>query len=255
MNTKVYLQDSLFKRFIKRLQTLLHYMLTGHYALIWEEFKKRLYSQRVSVGLRRDLRKEFIPPEANINISIRPLQKTHDIAILKEGGIDQKFPKLVKERRELLNANIPKCYVAVTEDNIPCYIQWLIGPQHNHLIQHFFSGAFPILNKNEALLEAAFMSYSYRGKKIMPAAMSRITDEAHKLGVRWVITFVDLENIPSLKGCKRSGFSPYILKRDQWFLFQRSTTFDALTKDVLDTYQEVTGDRKEYDLKSFQVLS
>ena len=41
--------------------------------------------------------------------------------------------------------------------------------------------------------------------------MAQIAERGTDLGARWVITFVTVDNIPSLKGCQRAGFVPYLL--------------------------------------------
>ena len=41
--------------------------------------------------------------------------------------------------------------------------------------------------------------------------MALIAERGGDIGAREVITFVNLENIPSLKGCQRAGFHPDLL--------------------------------------------
>jgi RimJ/RimL family protein N-acetyltransferase len=72
-------------------------------------------------------------------------------------------------------------------------------------------GGFPQLAPNEALLENAYTPANYRGLGIMSAAMALIAERAADFGARYVLTFVDEQNTPSLKGCERSGFHPHML--------------------------------------------
>ena len=81
------------------------------------ELVRRVYSVDRQYVLRRDLSVEFETPEARIPFSLRALE---------EGDI----PTIVKERPRrlpVLKANIPTCYVAVTEDDRICYMQWLLS--------------------------------------------------------------------------------------------------------------------------------
>jgi RimJ/RimL family protein N-acetyltransferase len=78
------------------------------------------------------------------------------------------------------------------------------------------------------MLEYAFTPEAYQGKGIMPAAMARIAEKAADFGAQRVITFVDRENVPALKGCQRSGFRPYLLRHDRWRLFRRRVSFRPL---------------------------
>lgn len=237
-NTNVYSHESLTAKISK----VLTYLITGQFVHYFKGLPKRIYSQTLSIGLRRDLQREFDTPSAAINLSIRPLQESGVKMLFKEDSSSHKFQELIKTRGELTQAPIPHCYMAVTEDNTPCYMQWLIGPQHNHLIQHFLGNSFPFLNQNEALLEGAFISSAFQDKGVVPDAMSQIALEANKMGVRWVLTFVELENTPVLRDCHRSGFSPYIIKKERWLFFYHQVSFEALTDAALQHFQQLTSD-------------
>ncbi len=92
----------------------------GHFMVLLREFKKRIYSHSVSIGLQRDLNNEFLGPSAKINIEIRPLRK-EDIAELLEPSTDPSVnPRIIAIQKRMVNAHIPTCYVAVTTDNKPC---------------------------------------------------------------------------------------------------------------------------------------
>lgn len=234
--------QSIFTLLIIKLRNFYDLLREGHFTVIWEECLKRVYSTSLSVGLRRDLTQDFDKPSARIDISVRKLQSNDTGIILEHGEFAKANPRLAEYQQNLVQANLPDCFVAVNEEDKPCYMQWLIGPDQNHRLKEHFGNSFPELDKNEALLEAAFMRPAFRGKRIMPAAMSRIAKEAKKIdGVRYVNTFVDLKNIPSLKGCKRAGFSPYILRKDRWFLFKRNITFNSLSEEIVNQYETATG--------------
>lgn len=197
---------------------------------ILRRIRHKFYSDTPSFGLRRDLTIPFTPPDANLPLTIRPLAE-RDIPVLlgtdapsgtEEGAKDR------TDRRLLVQEQVPTCYVAVTPDDQPCYMQWLIGSGENERIRTFFAGGFPQLAPDEALLEYAFTLEAYRGQRIMPCAMAQIAQKAADFGARWVITFVIHNNIPSLKGCKRAGFMPYLLRHDRWRLFRRRLTFTRL---------------------------
>jgi hypothetical protein len=86
----------------------------------------------------------------------------------------------------------------------------LIGPNYNEKIQYFFgANYFPILREDEALLEGAYTPSRYRGQGVMAAAMARIAEHAAGLDCCYVVTFVGCDNVASLLGCKKAGFSPY----------------------------------------------
>jgi RimJ/RimL family protein N-acetyltransferase len=109
-------------------------------------------------------------------------------------------------------------------------MQWLMLADQNERIQKFFRGRFPRLGADEALLENAYTPPEYRGKGIMSTAMSLITERARSYGCRYVITFVSKDNTPSLKGCAKAGFYPFLVRHDSHTLFHliRSRRFEVL---------------------------
>lgn len=214
----------------------------GHYSIFYNEVKKRLYSKSYSFGLQRDLSKPFGAPLAKIEIHVRPLNEADAELLLGETESAMVNPRIIAGQRAIIDANIPTCYVAVTNKNKPCYMQWLIGNKDNDKIKPHFQGIFPPLKPQEALLEGAYGNPEFRGLRIMPAAMAQIAEKASMMNARWVNTFVDVSNIASLKGCRRSGFEPYVLRIERWLLFRRTVSFHALPEKLLADYNLNTAD-------------
>ncbi len=98
----------------------------------------------------------------------------------------------------------------------------------NAQLQRYFSGMFPILKPGEALLEGAYTLEKVRGLGVMAAAMAQIAEKAGDVDAHAIITFVEEDNIASLKGCKRSGFSVYLVRDVRWLLFSRTVKFQEL---------------------------
>jgi RimJ/RimL family protein N-acetyltransferase len=82
---------------------------------------------------------------------------------------------------------------------------------------------------SEALLENAYTPPAYGGLGIMSAAMARIAEQASAFGATDVLTFVDQQNIASLKGCERAGFYPDLLYR------RVQIGFGLIKRDVFET--------------------
>ena len=185
------------------------------------------------IGLRRDLSIPFTAPDAKIPVSIRPLTAADLPALL---GLDETAsPEDTFEtgwRRAFAARHMRGGHVAVDERNgTPCYMQWLLGADDNDFVVSL--GGFPALKREEALLENAYTPARYRGMGIMPAAMARIAERASDQGARYVITFVQDNNVASLKGCQRSGFAPH-LRHDYvqlGFGFARRDRFVELPAD------------------------
>ena len=184
----------------------------------------------------RDLDVPFDPPEAKIPIAIRPLR---DDDLPKLLGLDyttmsERGPYVRMHRLNFADRGIGICYVAATVDDEPCYMQWLIPATQNADVKDYFHGIFPSLEPDEALLEYAFTPESYQRMGIMAAAMARIAERAVDVGARRVVTFVDGENVAALKGCRKAGFRPHLVRHDRWRFFLRSVTFGPLPPDAPD---------------------
>ena len=213
-----------------KLRTMAALMRAGHYDEVKRHFHRWLFSDSLSYGLRRDLNVPFESPRAKVSLTVRPMRDaearelldTH-VAGLTGQGIYERMSRL-----EFIGAQIPTCFVAVTDNDEPCYMQALIGPGENARIQQYFEGYFPWLRADEALLEHAFTRETFQGLGIMPHAMAKIAERGRELGARWIITFVAHDNIPALKGCKRAGFSPYLRRREKWRLFRKRLDFEEL---------------------------
>ena len=186
------------------------------------------------LGLRRDLSVPFEAPAATIPISIRLMREddvphligTDDPALSGTGRLER------LNRLNMIRAGFKACYVAVTDEDVPCYMQFLIGPDENDLLRTHFRGLYPTLTPEEALLEGAFTPEAFRGQRIMPCAMAQVATKAAEFDARWVITYVGTDNIASLKGCKRAGFVPFQEREERWRLFHQSVSFRPLPPDT-----------------------
>jgi GNAT superfamily N-acetyltransferase len=205
-------------------------MRSGHVRVLADELRRRLWSDWTHYGLVRDLEGPFRAPDAKIPLAIRTLRDSDLPKLLGMNAdyVSDRGPYVRMHRLNFVGKSIGTCYVAVTEGDEPCYMQWLMLSRENEAIQRYFKGIFPILAPDEALLEYAFTREDYQGKGVMPAAMARIAEKAESQGGRRVITFVDHHNVPALKGCQRAGFSPYLIRLDRWRLLARRVSFQPL---------------------------
>jgi GNAT superfamily N-acetyltransferase len=214
----------------KILRSLFLLRKKGHRGVIWRSLLLRLYSDSTFLGLRRDLSVAFKSPEAKIPLEVRPLDSRDDLSFIdiNEPGISSAgaFERL--HQINMLKAGIRTCYLALGQDGRPCYMQWLIPSNENDKIHAFYGDIFPRLKEDEALLEGAYTAEDFRGQGVMASAMAQIAERANELGARQVITFVGERHIASLKGCKRAGFVPYVMRREIYRLFRHKVTFTPL---------------------------
>ncbi|MBA3445842.1 MAG: GNAT family N-acetyltransferase [Gemmatimonadales bacterium] len=214
---------------LSRASDLASLVFAGNAGKAWGALSYRVHSDSISVGLRRDLSVRFTSPSASLPLTVRPLAATDDLSSLHpEPGItsDEAFFRLTQRR--LLRSGLHTCYVAIAPDGKLCYMQWVIPASENERLRGFFGNLYPLIGRDEALLEGAYTPTAFRGKGIMGAAMAQVAERAAEFGARWVITFVDQQNAASIKGCLRAGFTPYLRRHEKFRLFYRQVKFDPL---------------------------
>jgi GNAT superfamily N-acetyltransferase len=198
----------------------------GEWRPVLNGLRKWLYSDSYAYGLFRDLTVRMHVPEPAILLTIRPIEQS-DVQAFMEIDNHATRPAF-GPRSRLLASDIQTCYVAVTEEGAPCYMQYLILPSENDKVQAVFEGLFPRLAEDEALLEGAFTVEEYRGQGIMPFVMEHLAQKAREKGAQRLLTFVTSHNVPALKGCIRAGFVPNMLVNRRFRLFKRRVTFTPL---------------------------
>ncbi|BAO74432.1 GNAT family N-acetyltransferase [Winogradskyella sp. PG-2] len=188
---------------------------------------KRVLSKTEAFGLKRDLDANFKASDAQIDISLRPFRAE-----------DRNYFEADLQNAGLIEKDIQTCYVVTNIDDIPFYRHWLMDATQNKKIKEFWRQLFPTLQEDEALIENVFTIPEYRGKGIMPVALDKMAQQYKGSGIRYLMLFVELNNIPSLKGAHRSGFSPFVLRTEKWFFLKRTIRFQDVSKDVMDMYSK-----------------
>ncbi len=199
---------------------------TGGLRPLASDLGRWAWSSDLAVGMARDLTVPHAAPAAKVALDIVPLDdhlasRLFDVAELDPGALGE-----MEARRRLWEDGIPNPYVAVDDTGTPCYVQWAIPGSEAALIRDYFRGGFPEMASNELLMEAAWATPAARGKRIMAEAMSRITEAGALPGHVRAITFVGVDNEPSLRGCRAAGFEIYIERQERWRLGRRSIFWD-----------------------------
>jgi GNAT superfamily N-acetyltransferase len=181
--------------------------------------------------------------EAAILGNIRPIERTDVRAFTKidPARHDRLSARHRSATTRLLGSDIQTCYVAVSAEGAPCYMQYLILPSENDKVQSVFEGIFPRLAEDEALLEGAFTLEEYRGQGIMPFVMEALAQKARTEGARRLLTFVSSKNAPALQGCRRSGFEPIMIVHRRFRLFKRRITFTPLREGTIEPFSSGAG--------------
>lgn len=188
------------------------------------EAGRYLWSTTEEYGLRRDLSLPVEVEPARIEIAVRPLEP-RDLPHLFDPAVGDSASQLWRQTR-MLDAEIPTCWVAVDRDDIPCFMAWLIRPQHNHLMQEEFRTFLP-LARDEVLLDSGFTPQRFRGLRIGPEALTRIALSAYP-EARWAWAFTGFDNHRALTSLGRSGFVPTSIVRSKWRLLRHDVEVEPV---------------------------
>ena len=213
-----------------KIKSIIYFISKGEWHFILNGIRKRINSEVICMGFKRNLKYDFQIMKAKIDIKTRLFKKSDDIYFKKDN-----------HNYGLVQEDIKDCYVATDVNEMPCFRIWIMNSTENDKIKRFFTGNFPILNKNEALVEAAFTIPKYRGNRILPAVITDIL-ENNNIIANYLLAFIDIKNVASLKSYKRSGFYPYTLRREKWFLFTKRVYFTDIPKEILEKYLSDTCD-------------
>jgi len=234
-------------RLCEKVAIMAYLLRFRHSGVVFGELRRWLYSTVDYFGLCRDLAHPYDSPEVRMPVTIRAADHKDITTLLRldRPGITGQgmFERL--QRLHLYKAHFGTCYVAVTADNSPCYMQWAFDASENSQIQAYFRGVFPLLAPDEALFQLPFTLEAYRGLGIMPYAMSQVAASLAASGVRMVIAFVARPRTPSLRGFQKAGFKPYVLRTDTWRLFRQKITFRQLSAETAYPFEAAASADKE----------
>jgi GNAT superfamily N-acetyltransferase len=227
-------------RLARRTADAVRLVREGHINRVAQSILTRVGSETLSLGLVRDVSVSFAAPAAKIPLDVRPLRGGEALTFLSlHANANAGDAAFALVERRLLDAGIGTCWVAVTSEGAPCYMQFLLTHRDNPGIRALWGDFFPTLGAAEALLEGAFTPEAYRGQGIMAHAMARIAESATTVGARRVFTFVAADNVPSLKGCKKAGFAPCLRRTEVWRWGRRRVAFEQLPDGTAYPFDEV----------------
>ena len=192
------------------------------------------FADREAIGLRCDLERLTPPAAADSFLTVIQIDGRELADLLLESGDRQQASAAFAcpVRRRLARQRVGRCFVAMTKAAEPCFVQWLLDHTDNQALRHGFGDVFPHLLRDEALLEGTFIPAPFRAPAIVPSAMPRIAARAAAQGVRWVHSFVPVEDEAMLRATRAAGFALHQLRMQRRRLWRRTTGFGPLPADL-----------------------
>jgi hypothetical protein len=168
--------------------------------------REQVWWTKTFLGLRCDLAR--LPPvrTAKVPITMEPtstsLFRGFDQELTRSRGTD--YVELLL-RKDLCDSGVQELYVAYS-DAKPAYAQWLIRAKDEDLLHRHAPGRFNHLAPDEVLVEGAFTFAAFRRMGAMVDGMAQLLQIAAQEGASSALTYVAIDNVPSLRGCANVGF-------------------------------------------------
>lgn len=214
----------MLKNYKKKLLYSFSLIKEGKLKLVWNALVRRINSEELAFGFKRDLNVKISKPRSLAKISIREAKEEDDHFFLDDSSDGR-----IK--------NFHTCYVAEDKNNIPCSRLWLIDSSQNTKLKSAWGNNFPQLKNDEILLEKVFTVPKYRGLGIFPIFLHTVSNKGLKMGANYAIGFGAVLNKNTSCSFRFAGFEPYILRRVRWFMFKKKTSYEVIPDYLLDDYK------------------
>jgi hypothetical protein len=199
-------------RFLRKVRCAILLLKFSGFKDFFGQLQRQIYSHHVQVGTEKALTEETARPvESKIKYTFR-LGSKEDMkeAFRKIATESKESVQQLLNREWLYRSGFGKWYVARSSDTGElCFIQAVIGPEDNHLLDDGFKGWFPRLKQDEILLEGAYAFEKFRGGGLCHAVASEIIGIYRKQGFKKMITYVRADNAASFKAGEKTGFKKF----------------------------------------------
>ena len=125
--------------------------------------------------------------------------------------------KEILARIQFFEKGFQNCYVMKVKDTI-AYMQWLINPSENYLLEKYFKKIFYPLHNKQVMIENAFTYPKFRGYGYLPYVSQNLLDIAQEQGYKSVVGYIKINKIPSLNDFYKMGFKVTQLLRERKLL-------------------------------------
>lgn len=131
-----------------------------------------------------------------------------DISVINNSikDLDEASRKEVTVRLMFYYSGFKNCYLAKTLDGEIAYIQWLIYPDENDVIEKYYSNRFYKLRDSQIMIENAFAFPKYRGLGLMRDMSNYLLNVAREKGYDNAILYIGKDKIDVLNDRIKNGF-------------------------------------------------
>ena len=133
--------------------------------------------------------------------------ESNDLKILKDclNKLNYNDKKELLSRILFYQNGFDNCYIFLINGQI-AYLQWLIYPSENTIIDKYYKKNYYPLRKNQIMIENAFTFPNFRGRGLFPFVTQSLLQIAKDQGYKSVVSYIKKNNIISLNEFIKMGF-------------------------------------------------
>jgi L-amino acid N-acyltransferase YncA len=200
------------KQFLKKVRSAILLLKISGAKEFFNQLRRQIYSRALWIGMEKNM-------EGNAK-ALAECKIEYYLRQASEEDMKEAFQKVKTESKEsayklLYRKYLYECgcgnwYIARTADtDEPCFLQSVIRPEDNKLLDEGFGNWFPRLNEDEILLEGAYTFENYRGNRLCHAVASDIIEIYREKGFKRMIAYYNNDNAASLKAGEKTGFTKF----------------------------------------------
>jgi GNAT superfamily N-acetyltransferase len=206
-----------------------------------------MYSESVSVVIRKDLEADADLPEAKRKPPIRRASSADVLELVGTDGHAGTDAEDLWERRLrqhiAATIGVDRCYVADEIGIGPAFMQYLFSAEDNDLLQENFPRRFPVLAADEAMVEFLYVAPASRNLGLAVNGLLQVADEARRLGASSVLSFISPTNKGALFVNHLAGFRAVSVRRSKRRFSRRSFSFEPWPTDTSQSLSDVASGR------------
>ena len=170
--------------------------------LFLQKLGRQLYSKTHYFMLVHNL---HMLPLSDEKVSVEPASPedvAHFFDLMEKESVQSRYEMFI--RKEFYEKGFHDCYIGRENSSHEiCCISWLISTSEVH--KAGFEEYYPELKENEVIGDNIYMLKKFRGKKLINSEGRQIGAIVRKKGYKRWLSYVQTNNIPSLRSCKSAG--------------------------------------------------
>ncbi|MEM7275961.1 MAG: hypothetical protein AAF547_22990 [Actinomycetota bacterium] len=199
------------------------------------------WSERISVGMRRDFESDDERPGLNrVPLEAVPLDDRLAAVTFDPTGLGDRDRHYLERRRAIWDAEIRGAWVAIDPDGRPAYLQWLIPSDQAERVAEYWGPLFPELAPDTLLVEGAWIPPAFRGQKVMGDGLFLVSEAARAAAgpaVRYALCYPEADNRGVVLGSRSAGYRVVERRVESWRLGRRSVRFEPAGEEAFPVFE------------------